>query len=162
MKQLILVSGILALLLGACGKEQAAPVAPEAAVTPAPAAPAPAAPVAAPAPTAAPAAAAAPVAKPPAPTTAPAIASDAIEAGKVLAKASGCLACHNVEQRRVGPSWVEVSKKYKDDKGARENLIKWLHTGGTGRWQLGVMPAYSPRVSDADIEKLVDFVLSLT
>lgn len=82
-----------------------------------------------------------------------------------LARKSGCLACHSVEKKVVGPAWMDVSKKYKGDAGAREQLIKKVHTGGKGNWTEvtgGVpMPPYSPRVSDADIEKLVDFVLSL-
>lgn len=178
MKQLMLISGILAVVLGACGKQEETTVTPmkeEAAPAPAPAVPAPMtapAPAPAPAAPAAPApapakaatpAAAAPAAKEAAP--APAAASSGggadMEAGKALAKQSGCFACHNIEQKRVGPAWNDVSKKYKGDAGARDNLIKWVHTGGTGRWQMGTMPAYSPRVPDADIEKLVDFVLSL-
>ena len=181
MKRLILISGILALMLGACGKEEETTVTPtpeEAApATPAPAVSAPpTAPAAAPAPVAAPtpaapapaakeAAPAPPAAAPAAKEAAPAPASAGgvldMEAGKALAKQSGCFACHNIEQKRVGPSWNDVAKKYKGDAGARDNLIKWTHTGGTGRWQMGTMPAYSPRVPDADIEKLADFVLSL-
>lgn len=82
-----------------------------------------------------------------------------------LAKKSGCLACHSVEKKVVGPAWKDVAARYKGDAGARDRLIKKVHTGGKGNWTEvtgGVpMPPYSPRVSDADIEKLVDFVLSL-
>lgn len=172
MKQLVLISGILTLVLVACGKEEATTVTPmkqEAApATPAPAASAPmtapATRAAVPAPAATPAPAApAPAAKEATPAApAAAGAGDAMEAGKALAKQSGCFACHNVEQKRIGPAWNEVSKKYKGDTGAHDNLVKWVHTGGTGRWQMGTMPAYSPRVPDADIEKLVDFILSLS
>ena len=84
-----------------------------------------------------------------------------LAAGSELAKKSGCFACHNIEQKRVGPAWNDVSTKYKGDAGAKANLVKWVHEGGTGRWNLGKMPAYSPRVSDADIDQLVDFILSL-
>ena len=82
-----------------------------------------------------------------------------------LAKKSGCLACHSVEKKVVGPAWKDVSARYKDDAGARERLVEKVKTGGKGNWTEvtgGVpMPPYSPRVADADIEKLVDFVLSL-
>jgi len=82
-----------------------------------------------------------------------------------LAKKSGCLACHSVEKKVVGPAWKDVSAKYKGDASARDALIKKVHTGGKGNWTDvtgGVpMPPYSPRVSDADIETLVDFVLSI-
>lgn len=82
-----------------------------------------------------------------------------------LAKKSGCTACHAIDKKIVGPAWDEVSKHYKGDAGARDALIKKVHTGGKGNWTSvtgGVpMPPYSPRVSDADIEELVDFVLGL-
>jgi cytochrome c len=87
------------------------------------------------------------------------------EEGLDLAKKSGCLACHSVEKKVVGPAWKDVAAKYKGDAGARDALIAKVKTGGKGNWTAvtgGVpMPPYSPRVADADIEKLVDFVLSL-
>lgn len=86
-------------------------------------------------------------------------------AGLELAKKSGCLACHSIDKKIVGPPWMEVSKHYQGVAGARDQLIKKVHTGGKGNWTAvtgGVpMPPYSPRVSDKDIETLVDFVLSL-
>ncbi|NOX75756.1 MAG: c-type cytochrome [Gammaproteobacteria bacterium] len=78
-----------------------------------------------------------------------------------LAKKSGCLACHSVEKKIVGPAWGDVGKKYAGDAGARAKLIAKVKSGGKGVWGPAPMPPYSPRVSDANIEKLVDFVLSL-
>ena len=78
-----------------------------------------------------------------------------------LAKKSGCLACHSVEKKIVGPAWKDVGKKYAGDAGAKANLISKVKSGGKGVWGPAPMPPYSPRVSDANIEKLVDFVLSL-
>lgn len=82
-----------------------------------------------------------------------------------LAKRSGCLACHSVTAKVVGPAWQDVSQHYQGDEGAREQLIAKVKTGGKGNWTKvtgGVpMPPYSPRVSDEDIETLVDFVLGL-
>lgn len=82
-----------------------------------------------------------------------------------LAKTSGCLACHSVEKKVVGPAWQDVANKYKGDGGAKAALIAKVKAGGKGNWTDvtgGVpMPPYSPRVADADIEKLVDFVLGL-
>ena len=93
----------------------------------------------------------------------PAVQAD--DAAMALARKSGCFACHNIEKKVVGPAWRDVSKRYLGDEGARARLIKKVHTGGKGNWTKvtgGVpMPPYSPRVSDADIETLVDFVLSL-
>jgi cytochrome c len=101
------------------------------------------------------------------------------EEGLELAKKSGCLACHSVEKKVVGPAWQDVANKYKGQteitatltdgsvaKGTpKEVLTQKIHKGGKGNWTAvtgGVpMPPYSPRVSDEDISKLVDFVLGL-
>lgn len=82
-----------------------------------------------------------------------------------LAKKSGCLACHSVDKKVVGPAWKDVAAKYKGNAGAKAALVDKVKKGGKGNWTEvtgGVpMPPYSPRVADADIEKLVDFVLAL-
>ncbi len=82
-----------------------------------------------------------------------------------LAKKSGCFACHSVDNKVVGPAWKDISVKYKGDAGARDALIEKVKKGGKGNWTAvtgGVpMPPYSPRVADTDIEKLVDFILTL-
>lgn len=99
--------------------------------------------------------------------------------GLDLAKKSGCLGCHAVDKKVVGPGWMDVSKKYKGVKtmsatltggkvmkGApKKVLIEKVKKGGKGNWTKEVngmpMPANSPKVSDADITKLVDFILGL-
>lgn len=82
-----------------------------------------------------------------------------------LAKQSGCLACHGVDKKVVGPAWKDVSARYKNDTEAKTKLIAKIKAGGKGNWTEVTggmpMPPYSPRVSDRDIEILVDFVLSL-
>ena len=82
-----------------------------------------------------------------------------------LAKKSGCLACHSVEKKVVGPAWKDVAAKYKGDAKAKAELIDKVKKGGKGNWTKvtggAPMPPYSPRVSDENIEKLVDFILGL-
>jgi len=82
-----------------------------------------------------------------------------------LAKKSGCLACHSVDKKVVGPAWKDVGARYKGQPEMRDKLIAKVKAGGKGNWTdvtKGVpMPPYSPRVADADIATLVDFVLSL-
>lgn len=78
-----------------------------------------------------------------------------------LAKKSGCLACHGIDKKIVGPSWHDIAAKYKDDAGARDLLIDKVKKGGKGTWGPAPMPPFSPRVSDVNIEKLVDFILAL-
>lgn len=82
-----------------------------------------------------------------------------------LARKSGCLACHAVDKKVVGPAWRDVSKRYKEDPDANAKLIAKVSKGGRGNWTdvvgTAAMPPYSPRVSDQDIALLVEFVLSL-
>ncbi len=84
-----------------------------------------------------------------------------VAAGTALGKKSGCFACHTIDKKRVGPAWNDVAEKYKGDPAAKASLIEWIAKGGKGRWNMGVMPAYSPRVADADIDALAEFILSL-
>ncbi len=81
-----------------------------------------------------------------------------------LAKKSGCFACHAIDKKIVGPGWKAIADRYKG-KDAKADLISKVASGGKGNWTevtRGVpMPPYSPRVSDANIEKLVDFILAL-
>src|SRR5438552_11837702 len=76
-----------------------------------------------------------------------------------LATKSGCMACHAVDKKVVGPSYKEVAAKYKGDKGAQAKLEKKVKEGGQGVWGQVPMPPNS-FVSDADIKKLVQWVLS--
>lgn len=82
-----------------------------------------------------------------------------------LAKKSGCLACHKIEKKLVGPAWNDVSKRYKGDAKAYAQLVEKVKKGGKGNWTEvtggAPMPPYSPRVTDENIGKLVKFILSL-
>ena len=78
-----------------------------------------------------------------------------------LAKKSGCLACHSIDAKVVGPAWKDVAAQVKD----RNRIVTSIKKGSKGNWTAvtgGVpMPPYSPRVSDADIETLTDFIMGL-
>lgn len=82
-----------------------------------------------------------------------------------LARKSGCLACHAIDKKVVGPAWQDVARRYADNADARAQLIEKVSKGGKGNWTevvgTAAMPPYYPRVSKENIEKLVDFVLSL-
>lgn len=88
----------------------------------------------------------------------PAMAADELTP---MLKKSGCTACHAVDKKVVGPAYNDVAAKYKGDASARATLIEKVKKGGKGVWGNVPMPPNSPRVSDADIEKLVDGILAL-
>lgn len=81
--------------------------------------------------------------------------------GKALAKANNCLLCHAVENKVMGPAYKDVSTKYKGDASAKSKLVAKVKSGGAGVWGNIPMPPNSPQVSDADIEAIVDWILTL-
>ena len=76
-----------------------------------------------------------------------------------LAQKSGCLACHAVDKKVVGPSYKEVAAKYKGDAKAEAMLADKVKKGGVGTWGQIPMPP-NAAVSDADIKTLVKWILS--
>ena len=78
-----------------------------------------------------------------------------------LAQKSGCLACHSVDKKVLGPAYKDVAAKYKGDKTAEAKLVAKVKAGGSGVWGPMPMPANSPQVKDADITAIVQWILSL-
>lgn len=83
------------------------------------------------------------------------------KAAEALAQKSGCLACHSIDKKVLGPSYKDVAAKYKGDKTAEAKLIAKVKAGGSGVWGPIPMPANSPQVKDADIKTVVEWILSL-
>ena len=92
------------------------------------------------------------------------------QADEALAKTKGCLACHTVQTKVLGPAYKAVAKKYKGKKDAEATLAQHILKGtpmpaGMG-WQkegqasLPFMPA-NPSVSPAEASKLAKWILSL-
>ncbi|MCR4303006.1 MAG: c-type cytochrome [Gallionella sp.] len=77
-----------------------------------------------------------------------------------VAKKSGCVACHAIDKKVVGPAWQEVANKYKGDAGAVAMLSTQISKGGKGKWGAVPMPP-QPKVSEAEIKELVGFILGL-
>lgn len=83
----------------------------------------------------------------------------ASQEGQELAQKSGCLACHSVDKKIVGPAYKDVAKKYAGDKGAAARLMAKVKKGGSGVWGSVPMPP-NPQVSDADLKQIIAWVLS--
>ena len=81
------------------------------------------------------------------------------QADEALAKKHNCLACHAVDKKTVGPAYREIAKKYKGQNVAAK-LQEKVKKGGQGAWGNVPMPP-NPAVPDADIKKLVDWILKM-
>jgi cytochrome c len=90
----------------------------------------------------------------------PALANGAAPAGGglALARASGCLGCHDLQAKRVGPSFRELASRYAKDAGARARLASKVRGGSQGAWGPVPMPP-QPQLAEGDVDQLVDWVL---
>ena len=89
----------------------------------------------------------------------------AAQADEALAKAKGCLACHTVEKKLVGPAYKDISKRYAGQKDIEAKLTEKVLKGGKGAWakELGAEIPMPPNttVKPDEAAKLVKWILSL-
>ena len=82
-----------------------------------------------------------------------------VQADQALAQAKGCMACHQVATKVVGPAYKDVAAKYKDQADATAVLAAKVKAGGVGTWGQIPMPP-QPTLSDDEINTLVAWVLA--
>jgi cytochrome c len=94
-----------------------------------------------------------------------------------LAEGAGCVICHSIGSgskgphglKPIGPAWVEVARKYRDDEDAVETLTTIVLEGSdpsNSHWEGDIssgmgMPANNLVINDADAAQLVAWILNL-
>ena len=73
------------------------------------------------------------------------------QSGADVLKAKGCMNCHEMDKKKVGPAYKDVAAKYKGDKAAPGMLVAKIKEGKT-----------HPKVdaTDAELKAAVGTVLS--
>ncbi|MBS0338798.1 MAG: c-type cytochrome [Proteobacteria bacterium] len=92
------------------------------------------------------------------PAGATANAAPAQGTARTLAEKSGCLACHGIANKVVGPGLRDIAAKYKGNAGAEASLAAKVKAGGGGVWGEIPMPP-NAHIQDDDIRTLVRWVL---
>lgn len=79
------------------------------------------------------------------------LASGAVIAQSDVLKAQGCLGCHDMDKKKVGPAFKDVAAKYKGDKSKAGDIVTKMKDGKG-----------HPKVSkpDADLKAAVEAALS--
>lgn len=77
---------------------------------------------------------------------------------KSLAEKTGCLACHGITGKLVGPGLTEVAARYRGDGGAQMKLAAKVKAGGSGIWGAIPMPP-NAGLKDDEIGLLVQWIL---
>ncbi len=83
-----------------------------------------------------------------------------IIAGKTIMESLDCATCHKLNEKSIGPSFKDVSKKYADKTDAVNYLSGKIIKGSKGVWGETAMPAH-PALPVSDAEKIVKWIISL-
>ena len=75
-----------------------------------------------------------------------------------LLNANGCLACHGIDKKIVGPGYKEVAEKYRGDANAVGKLEASIRNGGMGKWGQIPMPPFN-QLKPEELRSLAEFVL---
>jgi S-disulfanyl-L-cysteine oxidoreductase SoxD len=83
----------------------------------------------------------------------------AVNVNMELANKSGCMACHGVNNKIVGPGFNEVQARYAGQTDAEERVLAKVKNGGQGAWGSVPMPP-NGHLKDEDLKTLVKWILS--
>jgi cytochrome c len=78
---------------------------------------------------------------------------------KALALRSGCLNCHSVETKMVGPAYKDVASKYRGKPDGQDRVSHQITRGGAGQWGQMPMPPF-PQFTSAEVQALTQWILS--
>lgn len=80
--------------------------------------------------------------------------------GQRIMEKSDCKACHVIDKKSVGPSYIDVAQKYRGDASAIDKLSKKIINGGGGVWGEHSMAAH-PQISMAEAGLILDYILNV-
>ncbi len=83
-----------------------------------------------------------------------------IPQGYKLIYRNDCKTCHNINQTTIGPSYMDVARKYENIESNRKMLVNKVYEGGSGVWGSTVMNAH-PEVPKEDITVMVEYIMDL-
>lgn len=82
------------------------------------------------------------------------------DAGRQIMANLDCKSCHLSDEKSVGPSFLQVAKRYEETPDNVAKLISKVINGGSGSWGPVSMSAH-PQLKKEDAEKIVRYILSL-
>jgi cytochrome c len=86
--------------------------------------------------------------------------SAATPASQKIATESGCVACHAVDRKLVGPSYQDIAAKYQGRADAVAYLSKRVREGGPGNWgPIPMTPNDAGRLNDAKLKAVIHWIL---
>lgn len=86
--------------------------------------------------------------------------ASAVVTGKAITQTMDCKTCHKEAESSIGPNYMAIAKKYKDDKNAIPYLQKKIVEGGSGVWG-EVMMAAHPTITSDETRQIATYIMSL-
>jgi len=80
--------------------------------------------------------------------------------GEALIKKEDCATCHKIDKKVVGPSYLDIAKKYPMNDKNVKYLTEKITKGGSGVWGQIPMSAHTALKKD-DAKKIAIYILSL-
>jgi cytochrome c len=77
---------------------------------------------------------------------------------KELLKASGCMSCHAIDEKVVGPAFQAIAAKYAGQADAADNLAQSVRNGSRGKWGRIPMPPHASLAAD-DLKTMTTWVM---
>lgn len=79
--------------------------------------------------------------------------------GLAVMRTSNCFNCHNFNSKSIGPSFLDISKRYPPTKSNIDSLIKRIRLGSSGIWESREkMPAH-PELTADQVKNTVQWIL---
>jgi cytochrome c len=86
--------------------------------------------------------------------------AQAVDQGRLLMDASDCNTCHHSTNRIVGPSQIEIAKKYETTDENTKMIASRIINGGSGVWGDIPMTPHTD-LSQEDAQAMARYILSL-
>ena len=80
--------------------------------------------------------------------------------GELIMKKQDCATCHKIDKKVIGPSFLDIAKKYPMNDKNINYLSDKIIKGGSGVWGAIPMAAHTALKKD-DAKKIAKYILSL-
>ena len=80
--------------------------------------------------------------------------------GKQMVNSLDCKSCHSMDKESVGPSLLDIAKRYPGTKNTLKDLSEKIIEGGSGNWGDRAMTPH-PALSSKEAGDMVKYILSL-
>jgi cytochrome c len=79
--------------------------------------------------------------------------------GLAVIRSSNCFNCHNFSSKSLGPSFIDISKRYPVTKANTDSLANRIRNGSSGIWGFKEKMPSHPELSAADINSTVQWIM---